>query len=167
MDEDEYVVPTNTIERRDAKIAELEKNAAEANELRESLVKMKAELNLAVKTTYIAKNKLKFARKVTEERLKECLPVPNFEDEHGKVIITLMSTLMDEDNLETDPETDSIKHKESFFKEVEESFGDGGNKELIKERIDFVKNGLIERIKEAKVRRKQRRDSMSSISSHD
>ena len=101
---------------------------------------MKAELNLAVKTAHISRNKLKFARKVTEERLKECLPVPNFENDHSQVIITLMSSLMDEENLEKDPETDTLKPKESFLKEVEESFGDGKNKELIKERIEFVKN---------------------------
>ena len=62
-DGDEDLLPTNPIERRDAKIAELEKNNAVLPELQEKLLKMKAELHLAVKTSNVAKNKLKLARK--------------------------------------------------------------------------------------------------------
>ena len=37
---------------------------------------MKAENNIAIKAASVFKNKIKFARKVTEERVKECLPIP-------------------------------------------------------------------------------------------
>ena len=69
-DDEEELLPSNPIERRDAKIAELEKNVADMNELKENVLKMKAELKFAVKTANIANAKVDFARKVTEERLK-------------------------------------------------------------------------------------------------
>ena len=93
--DEEDLLPSNPIERRDAKIAELEKNVADMNELKENVLKMKAELKLAVKTANIANAKVDFARKVTEERLKECLPVPSFQDDYSKVLVTLMSALID------------------------------------------------------------------------
>jgi hypothetical protein len=119
--DEEELLPSNPIERRDAKIAELEKNVADMNELKENVLKMKAELKLAVKTANIVNAKVDFARKVTEERLKECLPVPSFEDDHSKVLVTLMSALIDEDSFEMDPETDSLKPKENLLKEIEDS----------------------------------------------
>ena len=73
-EDDEELLPSNPIERRDTKIAELEKNVAEMNVLQESVVKMKAELHIANKAANVARKKVKFARRVTEERLKECLP---------------------------------------------------------------------------------------------
>ena len=102
-----------------------------------------------------------FARKVTEERLKECLPVPSFEDEHSKVLVTLMSALMDEENYEIDPETDTLKTKDDFLKDIEDSFGLHSEGQVIKERIDDVKNKLLERIKETTVKNKERRMSIS------
>ena len=77
-DEENDLLPTNPIERRDAKIAELENTVADMAHLQETVVKTKARLNIAIKTAIIAKSKVKFARKVTEERLKECLPEPFF-----------------------------------------------------------------------------------------
>ena len=59
---------------------------------------------------------------MTENRLKECLPIPDFKAEHSQVLITLMSTLVDEDCLELDPETDTMKPKEDLLKAVEDSF---------------------------------------------
>ena len=120
-DESEEVLPSNPIELRDAKIIELEKNVAEMNDMKENLLKVKAELKFAVKAANIANAKVKFARNITEERLKECLPDPSFEDKHSQVIVALMSSLMDEDSFEIDPETDSLKPKENFLKDVEDS----------------------------------------------
>jgi hypothetical protein len=64
---DDDLVPTNPIERRDAKIAELEKNVADMAILQENALKMKAKLNIAVKSSNLAKHRLKFAMQVTEE----------------------------------------------------------------------------------------------------
>ena len=50
----------------------------------------------AKKSSNLAKSKIEFARKVTEQRMSNCLsdPSPDVEDE----IVSLYSTLVDEDN---------------------------------------------------------------------
>ena len=63
---------------------------------------------------------MNFARKVTEERLKECLPVSSFEEDQSKMLVTLISALIDEDSFDMDPDTVSLKPKEDFLKEIEE-----------------------------------------------
>ena len=160
-DEEDDLLPLNPIERRDARIAELEKNETNITDLREKMLKMKAELNIALKTSNIAKNKLNFARKVTEERLKECLPVPSFEDDHSKVLITLMSTLVDEDSFDLDPDTDMMKPKEDFLKDIEDSISKDSDEEKVRERLNFVKNILVERVMASP---RRRRLSTSNIS---
>ena len=167
VDVEEALLPSNPIERRDAQIADLQKDAAEIPALKESLVKMKAELQAAKKTSILSKRKLNFARKVTEERLKECLPIPSFEDDHSKVLITLMSTLVDEENFELDPNTETFMSKEDFLKDVEESIEKGGDEKLVKDRLDNVRNKLLERFKDSVASGRDRRLSISSISSQD
>ena len=162
-DESEEVVPSNPIELRDAKIVELEKNVADMNDMKESLLKMKAELKIAVKTANIANAKVKFARNITEERLKECLPDPSFEDKHSQVIVALMSSLLDEDSFEIDPETDSLKPKDNFLKDVEDSLDIHKEDQEVKQRLEGVKNKLLDRVKSAPNR--FRRLSMSSAGS--
>ena len=166
-EDDEELLPSNPIERRDTKIAELEKNVAEMNVLQESVVKMKAELHIANKAANVARKKVKFARRVTEERLKECLPAASFEDDHSKVLITLMSTLIDEDSFEFDPETDTLKTKDDFLKDIEDSIGKDTEGELIKKRLEVVKDKLLDRVKTSSARNKERRFSVSSVSSLD
>ena len=163
---DDDIVPLNPIERRDAKIAQLEQNAAIIPELQETILKMKAELNLALKASNVNKNKLKFARKVTEERLKECLPVPTFEDDHSKVLITLMSALIDEDNFDVDPDSDLLRPKADFLKDIEESIADDQDNEVVRERLSFVKNKLVERVMESPARRRLSICSNSSSKSN-
>ena len=159
----EDLLPHNPIQLRDSRIQELEQEVADKNALQENMLKMKAELNLAVKNASIANAKVKFARKVTEERLKECLPVPSFEDDHSDVLVLLMSALVDEDSFEVDPETDSLKPKETFLKDIEDSLDLSSDDLGIKDRLQDVKNKLLEKVKAAPVR--HRRLSFSSTSS--
>ena len=126
---------------------------------------MQAELNLATKTSAKNKNKLKFARKVTEERLKECLPVPTFEDEHSKVLITLMSALIDEERFDIDPDSDRMIPKTDFLKDVEESIDCYVNQEVVRQRLSFVKNKLVERVMQSPARRRLSVCSVNSINS--
>ena len=128
-------------------------------------MKMKAELHLAVKTSNVAKNKLKLARKVTEARLKECLPIASFENEHSQVLITLMSALIDEDSFDIDPDTDSLTPKVNFLKDVEDSIKKNDDEDMVKERLEVVRNKLVERVKETSVGNKGRRMSISSVGS--
>ena len=87
------------------------------------------------------------------------------EAEHSKVLITLMSSLLDEDNFDVDPETDSLKPKEDFLKDVRDSFETHANEELINERLDFVKNQLVDKVKDKAARNRSRKSSMSSTCS--
>ena len=162
-EDEEDLLPSNPIERRDAKIAELEKSVADMNELKENVLKMKAEVKLAVKTANIANAKVNFARSVTEERLKECLPAPSFDDDHSKVLVALMSSLLDEDSFELDPDTDTFKPKENFLKDIEDSLDSHKDDQLIKQRLEDIKNKLLDRVKAAPNR--FRRLSISSVSS--
>ena len=155
------LIPSNPIERRDARIAELEKNLDDVSSLKESMMKMKAELRIARKDTFHAKKKLSFARTVTEQRLKECLPVPSFEDDHSSVLITLMSTLLEENAFEIDSETDTLKPKEDLLKDIEESFEENTDT-VIKERLNLVRNKLLERVRDSVTKSRERRLSISS-----
>ena len=64
------MVPTNPIERRDVRIAELKKTVADMPALQEAIIKTKAELSIAKRSAHAAKSRVKFARQVTEERLR-------------------------------------------------------------------------------------------------
>ena len=112
---DSEVLPVNPIERRDARIAELEGSVAEIPVLKEAVVKAKAELKNVLKSADVTGRRVKFARKVTEEWLKDCLPDASFFDVHSKVMISMMSSLY---SFEVDSESDSLKPKEDLFLKV-------------------------------------------------
>ena len=65
-------------------------------------------------------------------------------------------------SFEVDSESDSLKPKEDFLKDIEEFFDNHDQKELLKERLEFIKNSLIERVNETA---RQRRHSVSNIGS--
>ena len=157
-DEESEVLPSNPIKRRDEKIAELENTVATIPKLKEEIEKAKDELKNVVKSADVTGKRVKFARKVTEEWLKETLPAANFED-HSQVLVSLMSSLY---SFEMDPESESLKPKEDFLKDIEESFEDNENKEVLKERLEYVKTSLIMRVNETV---KLRRSSIGSIGS--
>ena len=156
-DDEEDLFPSNPIARRDEKIAELEKTVADIPVLKEAIVKMRAEKKIAVGTALNAKRKLNLARKVTEERLKECLPVPSFENEHSQVLIMLMSTLIDDDSFELDPDTDTLSPRADIFKDIEDSCAKEEGGEVMRERLEVVKNKLVERVRESAVRSRKRK----------
>ena len=151
------LLPTNPIEFRDARIAELEKNAAYIEVLQVASVKMKSNLQLAFKTTNMTRNKLKFALKVTEERLKECLHVPRFEEDHSKVLVTLFTALMGEESCDVDPVSNTLKPKADLFKDIEDSIEDSEEGKILKERLAFLKINLAERINEAAINNRGRK----------
>ena len=72
-------------------------------------------------------------------------------------MISMMSSLY---SFEVDSESDNLKPKEDFLKDIEEFIENHDQKELMKERIEFIKSSLIERVNETA---KQRRHSVSSI----
>ena len=71
---------------------------------------------------------------------------------------------MDEDNFEV--EDDQIQPEENFLKNVEEKLAIRGDIPAELERLDEVRNKILERVKQKKIGRKHgRRDSMSSVGS--
>ena len=176
-DEDEEVVPINPVEEKDKQIADL-KDALEGsrreiqdiNALKESLVKVKYELNSVKKFSSVAKSKIEFARKVTEQRMTESLIDPSWSEdtEEDLALISLYSTLVEEDKFSLDLEKDTITPNDDFLRDVEEKLSAKMANPSELKRFQEVKNKILEKIKVKMVNRvinKQRRDSVSSLNS--
>ena len=136
--------------------------------LKESLLKAKHELVSVRKTTSLANSKIDFARKVTEQRMTESLSDPTWtpEKEDDLALISLYSTLIDEDNFSL--ENDTISPHDGFLKEVEEKLVARGENPSEMLHFSHVKNKILEKVKVQKSNRKsskKRRDSICSLSS--
>ena len=119
----EEVVPINPIEEKDSQIAELmkaledtKKNLSDMNAVKETLYKTRFELRTAQRASSLAKNKLEFARRVTEQRMSHCLSdaTTDMEDE----LVALYYTLVDEDNFLL--EDDTLAPKDDMLKNVDD-----------------------------------------------
>ena len=66
-----------------------------------------------------------------------------------------------------DPDTEIVKPKEDFLKELEESIVKDDDEKIAKERLHYVKNTLVERFKDSQAKGKERRMSISSVTSQD
>ena len=88
--------------------------------LREDLLKTKTELKSVRRSSNLARKKVEFARKVTEQRISSCLSLqtPEMEEE----IVSLYSNLLDEDSFTLDGK--EIIPGEDFLKVVEGKIGD-------------------------------------------
>ena len=121
-------IPINLIEEKDCKIAELKKNLEEnkkeisyINAVKESLHKARSELLTVKKASNLSKNK-KFARKITEQRMSNCLNLASAEMEEE--LVNLYSTLVDEDQFKL--ENDIIAPTNDFLKQVEDKVVERG-----------------------------------------
>ena len=59
------------------------------------------------------------------------------------MIVSLMSSLY---TFELDQETETLRPKEDFLKDIEESIENDGDNKLMKERLEHVKKSLLERV---------------------
>lgn len=164
--EEDGVVPKNPIEERDGQIAALKtaleesrKEVSDVNVMKEKMLKMKQDMRNAKREVVLAKNKLEFARKVTDQRLTDSLCAPHDQEE----MAALYATLVDEDMFELG-DGDEIVNTSDLLKEVEDK--------IVKERPEGehtalleVKSKILERVKRKKVERRERRDSFSSVDS--
>ena len=103
-------------------------------------------------------------KKVTEDRLKECLNKPNFE-EHSKVLVTLLYAVIDEESFDIDPASETLRLKSNFLKDTEDSIeakGDDLGCIVQKERLESVKSQITEKVNEAAVKNKERKLSVGS-----
>ena len=126
--------------------------------------KFKANFQNTVKTTVTARNKLKHIKKVTEDRLKECLQKPNFE-EHSKVLVSLLYAVIDEESFDIDPASETLRLKSNFLKDTEESIeaiNDDLGSIVQKERLENIKSQITEKVNEAAVKNKERKLSVGS-----
>ena len=161
----------NPIEEKNKQISQLkaplEENETKVHDMsaiKESLVKTRQELMIAKKASNLAKSKIDFARKVTEQRMSNCLsdPSPDVEDE----IVSLYSTLVDEDSFMLENET--LHPEEDFLKEVENKLLERGNIPDERSRLNQVRNKILDKVKNKKMSRqasRERRESMSSVGS--
>ena len=168
---DDDVVPINPIKEKDNQIVELKralegskKEISDVNAVKERLNKARSELLSANKSTILAKNKLEFARKVTEQRMSNCLNQASEDLEEE--LVTLYSTLVDEEQFKL--EDDVISPSEDFLKQVEEKVMERGELPSEKLKLSKVKNKILEKVKTRKMdreRSRERRDSFSSVRS--
>ena len=163
-EDSDNLIPTNPVEARDAKIYELEGKVAKMSADLEASAKFKANFQNTVKTTVTARNKLKHIKKVTEERLKECLQKPNFE-EHSKVLVSFLYAVIDEESFDIDPASETLRLKSNFLKDTEDSIEDKNDNLgsiVQKERLESVKSQITEKVNEAAVKNKERKLSVGS-----
>ena len=165
--DEEDIVPINPIEEKDGQIADLKKALEECqkeltdiNVIKDTLVKTRNELKFSKKYTAVSKRKIDFARKITEQRMSDCLLVPSSHREDE--LINLYYTLADEDSFKL--EDDEIVPDGDFLKDVEEQLVERGDCPVERNRLDQVRNKILDKLKSKKQGR-GRRDSISSISS--
>ena len=163
-EDSDSLIPTNPVEARDAKICELEGKVAKMSESLEAYAKFKSNFQNTVKTTVTARNKLKHIKKVTEDRLKECLQKPNFE-EHSKVLVSLLYAVIDEESFDIDPASETLRLKSNFLRDTEDSIeaiNDDLGSIVQKERLENIKSLITEKVNEAAVKNKERKLSVGS-----
>ena len=165
--DEEDIVPINPIEEKDGQIADLKKALEECqkeltdiNVIKDTLVKTRNELKFSKKYTAVSKRKIDFARKITEQRMSDCLLVPSSHREDE--LVNLYYTLADEDSFRL--EEDEIIPDGDFLKDVEEKLVERGDCPVERNRLDQVRNKILDKLKSKKQGR-GRRDSISSISS--
>ena len=176
-EDDEDVIPINPVEEKEKQIADLKvalegsrKEIQDINAVKESLVKVKYELNSVKKYSNVARSKIDFARKVTEQRMTESLtdPARSEDMEEELALISLYSTLVEEEKFTIDLENDTITPHDDFLKDVEEKLSANMANPAELKRFQEVKDKILDKIKVKIVNRimsKQRRDSVSSLSS--
>ena len=163
--EEGEIIPKNPIEEKDQQLAALQKALEESRKevqditvLREALVKTKNELRTSRRCSSLARSKIEFARQVTEQRMSNCLslPSPDQEDE----IVSLYSALLDEESFTM--EGNEILPGEGFLKFVEKKIEHIPSE---MEKLNLVKNKILEKVKQNKVIRQQSRDRRDSVCS--
>ena len=164
----EGIRPINPIEEKDQQISELKKALADSKKevsditvVKENLHKAKSELLAARRSSSLARNKLDFARKVTEQRMSNCLSQASGDLEEE--LVALYSTLVDEDNFNL--EDDTITPVKDFLKAVEDKVVERGEIPDEIERLTVVKNKILEKVKMKKIDRSKSRERNASTSS--
>ena len=160
-------MPVNPIEQKDQQLAVLQKALKDSRKevqdittLREALVKTKNELKFAKRSSNLARSKLDFAKKVTEQRMSFCLSQSSPESPLDDEIISLYSSLLDEESFSM--EGNEILPGEDFLKVVEAKVVNTPDMEKLK----VVRNKIPEKVKQNKENKQAFRDSLGSVGSN-
>ena len=129
--------------------------------LRDNLVEANAEIRSVKRQSYLLKNKIDFAKKVTEQRM--ALILPSVALDHDE-LASLYSSLIDEDMFEF--KDGAIAEYDGFLKDVEDKVKEDANADIGQENLKTIKHKILEKVKGKKVERRQRRDSISSVKSN-
>ena len=164
---EDNVVPINPIEEKNIEIDNLrhalesiKQDCLELDSVKDSLAKSKSELKSLRWVSNVNKNKVDFARKVVEQSINICLADSTLVGEKEKELVTLYSTLVDEDNFEL-TEEELCLPKADFLDDVEKHLLERGENPKEKEGLDNFKTKILEAVKKRKLTRKSRADSFS------
>ena len=165
-EEDGGVIPMNPIEQKDQQLAALQKALKDSRKevqdittVREALVKTKNELKFAKRSSSLARSKIDFAKKVTEQRMAFCLSQSSPESALDDEIISLYSSLLDEESFSM--EGNEILPGEDFLKVVEDKVVSSPEMEKLK----VVRNKILEKVKQNKENKQAFRDRTDSLGS--
>ena len=136
----------------------LKKQVSDMNMIQQQLLETKAQLALEQKSSKTAKLKLKHVEKVASQRIVECMPDLNFENDSNHLTM-LLATVMENEDFDYDEDKDLVKPKviDDFLKRIEESCEEVPDKE---QKLTVVRNKVLEKMK--KTLRRARRKSIGS-----
>ena len=117
------------------------KEYSEIGVVKDTLCKTRSDLIIARRSSSLFRNKLDFARKVTEQRLSNSLS--EFSADLDEELVALYSTLVDEDNFEI--KDDSITPVNNFLDQVELKVKERGDIPAEKERLLVIKHKILEK----------------------
>ena len=165
---EDNTVPINPIEEKDKEIANLKlalesstKACIDITAVKNNLTKTKTELRTAMRSASITRNKVHFARKVVEQRIYLCLTDSTLMGENEEELVTLYSTLVDEDNFDLS-EDETCSPKAGFLEEVEKQLAERGEKPREIKCLETLKSKILEAVKNKKLARRSRLDSFSN-----
>ena len=155
--------PNDSAEAKDEKIASLEQKLSDFNVVQQKLRVKEEELKLAQKNSRLARNKLINVKKVAEQRMVERLSDPRFKDDYSHHFVNIYASCENPDDYNFNTETDSIEHGDAatLLKDLVENCGMSMKEN--KDTILFLRNKVIENVKECL--KKNPRTKASSVSS--
>ena len=121
---------------------------------------------LAQRNSRLARNKLAHVKKVTEQRMVECLPAPRFKEDYSHHLASIYATCEDLEDYSIDEETGALERsdEDNLFKDLRDNcdMSIDGNKDA----IIHLKNKVLENVKVHVKKCRTRRDSsVGSVSS--
>ena len=143
-----------------------EKQLSDNNLLKEQLTHKEAKLKLAENNSRKATRRVEHVMKITEQRMVDCIPDPNFKDDISTHLAAIYATCIEPEDYSFDVEADVItpRNDDSFLKTLKENCHSTKENEEV---ISIMKNKVLDKVKEGFMMSKSRRDSTaSSISSY-